>query len=829
MKKIKFNCLIGALLLCFTVNAQHSVIEIDSLAGKTVTTLRLQSKEKILLQTDRKVFAAGEKIWFKAYLVKALDNHMDSSSKSLFVDLVNDSDRVIKQLVLNAVAMRTNGMIQLGDSLPAGYYWLRGYTQKMVKQDTESIAVLPLYVINTQKPQTGAKAANTMVKGSFKVNFYPEGGTLITGLTSTGALQVQDENGNPVVTTGAIVNAQDSVITNFTTNRFGLARISFYPKWFQRYQMVVHGPNGQDIKYPLQAWDPFAAQISVIKQSKDELQTYITLEDSIYTRKYTTYLLAISKDSVCFAGIGRGMCEVDIPLKDFPGGVATLLLFNEDKQLVSERDVFINKDNFTLNVTPDKASYTTRDKANLSVEVTGSDGKPLVAALSVSVEDNRVMQMSDKLETDTLQPAGLALNDWLTKYKSTLNREEIDLLMLAHAPRFKNMQASAQNANQPFIDNNDLLLYLKGRVLDEKGKPQAKKIITEITRANNTAYFDVDTTGIGGGFRLNMPENKDNMLLMLQVTNKRGTVETDDYMINVDTFNFPKFATPVSLKNRYSLSTALPLVKEQKFHIDSVFVGIGKEWLKTVTVKTKAKKQDTYNTSKRVSDFSHIISSDMISRGGYETVGNMVLMVQGVNLKNGFVSVLGGAGFGSSPKTEPILIIDGVRVPIDTTGIDQKTEHGELIPKLTVGNISPVLQFLNTLNPAEIDFIEVLSGPEAAAFGTEGGNGAIVVNTRSRADYASRGPNGLKILFPKTYHSAPAFTMPDYSTKDLKNSKEPDNRNTIYWNGNIVTDVAGKSTISFYTADAATTYSVVITGITANGDYVYKRISLNRK
>ena len=82
---------------------------------------------------------------------------------------------------------------------------------------------------------------------------------------------------------------------------------------------------------------------------------------------------------------------------------------------------------------------------------------------------------------------------------------------------------------------------------------------------------------------------------------------------------------------------------------------------------------------------------------------------------------------------------------------------------------------------------------------------------------------------PVTYHVCPAFEMPDYSNKEVKNSPAPDPRTTIYWNGGIVTDTNGEAYISFYTGDNVTNYTVIITGLTATGELVYKRVVIENK
>jgi TonB-dependent SusC/RagA subfamily outer membrane receptor len=206
----------------------------------------------------------------------------------------------------------------------------------------------------------------------------------------------------------------------------------------------------------------------------------------------------------------------------------------------------------------------------------------------------------------------------------------------------------------------------------------------------------------------------------------------------------------------------------------------------------------------------------MIGRAGYGAVVNALLMVPGVAIRSGFLTFLGGDGRGGNAQSEPMIVVDGSQIL-----------PGRGVPNM--GDVGPVVQYLNLFPPGDIDFIEVLTGADAAIYGLRGGNGVIVINTKTGSANSSNSPSALKVISPKTYHNAPPFDMPDYSTKELKETKVPDMRNTIYWAGNLITDVSGKASISFYTADASTTYSVIITGITANGENIYRRISINRK
>lgn len=799
-----------------------SVNTVDSLAGEFVKSIRNNDREKVILQTDRNVYIAGEKIWYKAFLLHALNNRIDTMSKNLFVDLVDDDDKVINQQVLNTLNLRTDGAIQLNDSLPTGYYWLRGYTENILRTDSNAINVRLLYIKNVNNTNVLDISGRQQGRaGSLQsvIHFYPEGGSSITGINSTGALQVSDAAGNPVTVQGTVKDDHDSLIINFITNKFGLARISFYPVWFKKYFAVMN-INGKAIKYPLPGWNPFAAQISVTSQSAEYIQADVALEDSIYSRKFTTYVLGVSRDSVCFAGVGKGMYRVNIPVANFPGGIATLLLFDANSHLLSERKVFINKDNYSIQVVPGKTNYTAREKAHVDIDVTDADGKPMVAALSIAVQDNRLMQMSDDINPGTIPPvAQYEMGDWLKLNKNNISADDIDLIMLAQKPEFNNWQAGNETGKR-VADNTELLRNLEGTVVNHKQQPLKQKVVTAISLTGLNPYIGLDTTNYMGAFQLPLPMNRDSLLLKVEVKNRRDRNEDDDIVINK--FRFPHFATPVSLKRVYAAKKEGFARQITRYHLDTVFIGVGKEWLKPVIVKAyvKPKILTQYDESKRVSSFSYVLNQEKLRQYGAGSIGNALLMIPGITYKQGQLVLFGGQGWmDSTSKSEPLLVIDGIRMSksaVEAGGTSMLLEQ------------SPVMSYLNAFSYQDIDFIEVLRGPEASIYGVEGGNGVILVNTKTHHVDESI-PAASKIVQPVTYNTAPKFIMPDYLLRQVRNSKSPDPRTTIYWNGSVLTGTNGKASVDFFTADDATTYSVIVSGLTGNGEYICKRVILNRK
>ena len=112
---------------------------------------------------------------------------------------------------------------------------------------------------------------------------------------------------------------------------------------------------------------------------------------------------------------------------------------------------------------------------------------------------------------------------------------------------------------------------------------------------------------------------------------------------------------------------------------------------------------------------------------------------------------------GADANSEPMIVLDGVNVHVSPDG-----------------NTSPVLSYLNSLDIRTIDFIEVLTGPQASTFGVEGAMGVILVNTTNkyRQNNSVSQSNTLKNFYAKGFAEPPLFTMPVYNAKKTGSNRE---------------------------------------------------------
>jgi hypothetical protein len=378
-----------------------------------------------------------------------------------------------------------------------------------------------------------------------------------------------------------------------------------------------------------------------------------------------------------------------------------------------------------------------------------------------------------------------------------LTDEQMDILMMARNT-FKDMMLG--NNRPVFYSDSDSLLYIRGNAFLSNEKPAANKIATIFSKSTSAA-FDIDTTSDAGRFVFPLTEYPDSTRFLIQVSSPQGAVERTDIIL--DKFKFPEVRT-VLAREKFTMRPTT-VNHFLKVYPDTLS-GIRGDELSPVTVKGYKKKDLSYDPSKRVSSDSKIVTSEDIGKGA-NSVSNAFLRVPGVQIINGFVAFNGVSSFSPGASTEPMVLVDGIQVFPTAGGLSS----------------SPVLNYLDQLNPDDISFIEVLTGPQGSVYGVRGGNGVVLVNSKRMVD--DPGGNSPNTFLVRGYHTPPAFMMPDYSNAKMKAGKFNDFRSTLYWEAARLTDQNGQIKIPFFTADIAASYKVIITGITSRGDVIHRTIS----
>ncbi|MCU0368741.1 MAG: TonB-dependent receptor plug domain-containing protein, partial [Cyclobacteriaceae bacterium] len=199
-------------------------------------------------------------------------------------------------------------------------------------------------------------------------------------------------------------------------------------------------------------------------------------------------------------------------------------------------------------------------------------------------------------------------------------------------------------------------------------------------------------------------------------------------------------------------------------------------------------------------DFT-ISGEEIVKSSRTSLVDALIGRVPGLTVFNGYLRLGGPSNFQGPSTTEPMLIVDGTQF----TSAGSDSNYGRL----------------RQINPEIVERVDVIKYGGAAIFGTRGGNGVIVVTTKTADSIGAvtgpSGRDGLSLYKPIVgFSSTPPFYIPDYSRIANKEAY-PDVRSTIYWAPFITTDNLGNAQISFYAAGNESRYKIVVEGVSAEG------------
>ena len=177
-----------------------------------------------------------------------------------------------------------------------------------------------------------------------------------------------------------------------------------------------------------------------------------------------------------------------------------------------------------------------------------------------------------------------------------------------------------------------------------------------------------------------------------------------------------------------------------------------------------------------------------------------------------FFELIPGVFLKNKKSVYEILIADPV---------DNKTY--EVAPGLLIdGVIINDPSIIADLDPEIVEKIDVVK--EKYFVGDYLFFGIVNVITKS-GDFGSVTLPGYATRLPyRVIDPVVSFLSPDYSSAEIKNSRIPDFRNTLYWNPSVKPDKDGKARIEFWTSDITSDYEINIQGITSEG----KTISLRK-
>jgi hypothetical protein len=785
-------------ICCFLSLSGLMAQKLDAALHKLV---REYPDERIHLHMDKDFYIAGKSAWFKAYLY---GNNLPSVlSTNFYLQLLDKDGKLIKEEYWPVTGATVAGSISLPDSLPKGNYWLRAFTPWMMNFGEEFAFHRPLYIINT----TVARDKATPVQNKkLALNFYPESGMLVDGITTSVAFQSIAPNGMPAQVDGNIILEDGTVISPFKTTHNGMGKFQFKPVAGNKYfaEVIV---NGAATRYPLPAVSAKGVNLKVLDEKGGKMFQLARTEKTGNDLN-ELHLVVIQNKLIVF--------EADVAIDDYPyvrghlltdslpSGIIQFMVFSKAGVPVAERLSFVNNGEYKSNVKLEIGNISTGKREKNSFDISFPD--TLQRSFSVAVTDagfvlpNQETIYSRFLLTSNLKgpvydPA------WYFSSNTDSVKQGMDLLMMVNGWTRYNWE-KILNDEFPLLQYRDPgMMVLTGIVRDQKDKKPVQggtvTLYIETPDFSHTAYaVNVDDKG---SFRLDsMAFFGSSKIFYEYVTSKGKTLP-----VTVSIEPFTKLNTQKepalmvnALKNEMAFETNQTVAARNDKLIGQFKV------LDEVILQSVAKKKDSLSTNEKYA--TGVFTKE--ARSTFDLVANPPKNASNQNIVE-FVK----------QNVPQVQFSNGGFVSRKNFSL----QGGQAWPVSMFLDNSPIT--VSTMQGLMISEIALVKFYETGFFGTGSGasGGTIAVFTKKADDLGNQlGLDELPFFTVQGYSVSKDFYRPDYSVTAALNSDNIDNNSTLYWNSSPVAK-DGKATVQFYNNDVSKKFRIVVEGFDATGKLIH--------
>jgi len=193
-------------------------------------------QEKLFVHTDKSDYTTGELLWFKIYNVDGTYHKPLDLSKVVYIEVLDNNNNAVIQAKIGMKDGTGTGSLFLPVTLPSGNYLLRAYTSWMKNFSPDYYFSKKITIINPLKSPALAPKA---VTADYDIQFFPEGGNLVNGLTSVVGFKASDQWGRGTSLTGAILNQKNDTVVKFAPLKFGIGQFVFKPDMNDTYRAVI--------------------------------------------------------------------------------------------------------------------------------------------------------------------------------------------------------------------------------------------------------------------------------------------------------------------------------------------------------------------------------------------------------------------------------------------------------------------------------------------------------------------------------------------------------------------------------------------------------------
>ena len=750
--------------------------------------------EKVYLHIDRELYAPGDDIFFKSYLVSGINNQLIPGYKNIYVQLISDSGTVVSNKLLLSKNGNAKGDIQLPLEIGDGSYTIRAYTKYLRNFGEESYFHKRIMILSSKNSLEIDSEELAAKPENIDVSFLPEGGSFVLNAINHIAFKAIDEKGKGIAVKGKVVDEKGEEVVSFRTGYKGMGKFIMMPQEGKTYFAMIDEYPGFNYQF-----EPAQPGGICLNYKPDGNYLLFTLTRNLKITTPQNYLLKATHKGIELFYSQITMNEFQHAQRLykglFPLGISKITVLDEQNNTVAERLIFVqNKDDKAIKLDVNKEEFKTREKVKLNVTSQLSETDTIISNLSVSVvhEDylsstgnNQTIEsyllLDSELKGFIESPASCFIDE-----KEFSADEKLDLVMMINGWRsyYWNDLEKFRGAELP--NWADYGLSIKGNVTKMFGGKPVEDGKVVIGPFSGAFLFEETRTDISGSFAFDKLYLKDGARIMVNAETKTGNKKTDIFLqneINLDdnisAESLKKICPDILVPLKFYRENYYRHISESEFQVKSGFL------LDEVQAVGQKVTGDGHFRLYGDPDVSLVVLEEDIERY-FNILDYLQGRVAGVDVTGDQVRIRGGA-------RNPLLIVDGI-----------DTDWSDMI----------------NIPMGDIDKIEILkTGFSTSVYGSRGGDGVIAVLTKmGKGEWENnweRIIHGRVMANVNGYQQPREFYSPKYGPENIDDAR-PDNRPTLLWNPEVVVE-NGEAKIEFFTADNLARYHVVVEGISKSG------------
>ena len=860
--KRSITVLLGVLLYFSSLSAQTMQ---DTIIANFSLMERIP-KEKLYLHLDKPFYGAGEKIWFKGYLVNAITHQDNAQSNFIITELINRSDSIVERKKIRRDSLGFHNAFTLPATLPAGDYYLRGYSNWMLNEDPDFFFSRNIKIGNSidntivssiEYQQEDDTHYTAKIKFTSNVQAVFENTTikylyLENGKIKNKGKKKTDENGwisislpdlKSPVARRIEVEFDDPQYIYKRTFHLPVFTNDFDVKFFPEGGALINIPH-QNVAFKAQGADGFSKEIEgFLFNSKGDTLTNFRSEHNgmgIFTmnpvNNETYYVTVRTNDSITK--------RFDLPAIE-PKGIS--IAMSHYKQEIRYE---IQKTEATE--WPQKLFLLAHTRGKL--------------AILQPINPKRTFgKMNDSLFTEgithfmLIDEQGNALserlifvpdhkpNQWqITTDQPTYGKREKVSLQIAAKDSEGNpvegtfsVSITDRKSIQPdsLADNilSNLLLTsdLKGYVEDPAfyflnqdartlrsidylmmthgWRRHKMENVLRTPSLNFTNYIEKGQTISGrimGFFGANV--KKGPICVLAPKYNNIATTETDEkgqFIVNTSFRDSTTFLVQARTKKGFAGVDILmdPPQYPVATHKAPYFNG-ATTFMEDYLMNTR----DQYymEGGMRVYNLKEVTVTAKRERPSSKSI-----YTGGINtytVEEDRLQGYGQTAFDAASRLPSVTITNGSEIHIRNNSEPAII----VIDDIVYEDASDILKDIQV---SDMSSISLLRGADAVILGPRASGGAVVITLKDPRNLPARPAQGIITYTPLGYSESVEFYHPTYDTPEKKNAQRSDFRSTVYWNPELRLDAEGKATIEYYTPDSTAPEDIIIEGVDKNG------------